>query len=113
MHKIQNIIPGWIGFALLILLPALSNAQTKPAQYSYKSEMQEFERAIRKNFYDSATGFYKETVVVEENKNAYSYLWPLCGLIQAYNEIEKLEGRKGLTNGPLISIQHSFALRTV
>lgn len=60
--------------------------------------MKDLQRAIEKAFYDPAAGFYKETVVVEEGKNPYSYLWPLCGMIQAANEIEKASGEKGLVD---------------
>lgn len=62
----------------------------------YQKELTQLQQAVEKNFYDPASGFYKESVVVERDKNAYSYLWPLCGMIQANNEIDKLTGGNAL-----------------
>jgi hypothetical protein len=52
--------------------------------------MLRLQQAIEVNFYDPSAGFYRKPVVIEKGKNPYSYLWPLCGLIQADNEIEKV-----------------------
>lgn len=73
----------------------------------YNKELQSLQTAIDKNFYDKASGYY--FVVVDpaqrENKNGYlreySYLWSLCALYQAANEIEKLDPKAKLM-GPLV-----------
>lgn len=62
----------------------------------YKDRMRQLQKAIEKNFYDAASGYYKETADVEPGKNPYAYLWPLCGMMQAANEIEKADAQKGL-----------------
>ncbi|MEJ7829933.1 MAG: glycoside hydrolase family 76 protein [Segetibacter sp.] len=56
-------------------------------------------------------GFYKETPVVEKGKNPYSYLWPLCGLIQADNEIEKVSKKPGLVLKTLNIIEQYYDTR--
>lgn len=73
----------------------------------YNKELQSLQTAIDRNFYDKASGYY--FVVVDpaqrENKNGYlreySYLWSLCALYQAANEIEKLDPKAKLM-GPLV-----------
>ncbi len=68
-----------------------------PAQRdAYLKQLKDLESAVQNNFYDIASGFYKESVVVEAGKNAWSYLWPLCGLIQAGNEIKKVDPKDSL-----------------
>ncbi|MES1250081.1 MAG: glycoside hydrolase family 76 protein, partial [Chitinophaga rupis] len=53
----------------------------------YRKDFISLYRAVQRQFYDSASGFYKD---FEEPapKNGYSYCWPLCGLLQAFNEAE-------------------------
>jgi len=84
---------------LLVCNSVLAQTTDRSDNFQYQRELDEFQQAIENNFYDPAAGFYKETVVVEKDKNAFSYLWPLCGLIQANNEIETLSGIAVLVNG--------------
>ena len=99
-------------FALLlfVLLNAnFLNAQKKTnsnARY-YKQEMNALRTAIQKNFYDAAGGFYKEEVTREKDKNLYSYLWPVCALYQADNEIEKAEPGTHLLE-PMLTIVRAY-----
>lgn len=58
-------------------------------QRNYSSDMQQFYASIKRNFYLN-TGYYKETVQPEKDSRAVSYLWPLCALMQADNEVEKV-----------------------
>jgi len=86
----------------LLFLAIFSNClvaqkKTKPGAHYYNKELKSFQSAIEKNFYDKASGYY--LIVVDpaqrETKNGYlreyTYLWALCALYQAANEIEKLE----------------------
>lgn len=73
----------------------------------YKKEMTALQAAIQKNFYDSAAGFYKETVKPEKGQNAYSYLWGICAMYQAVNEIEKVESGTRLLQ-PVLSIIRDY-----
>lgn len=80
---------------------------TSHSDNHYQNELIRLQQAIEKNFYDASAGFYKERVVVEKDKNAYSYLWPLCGMIQANNEIDKLTGSRKLFRNTL-NIIHEY-----
>lgn len=95
---------------LILFLAGFSNlgfAQQVKNDGRYHKEMQSLQTAIDKNFYDEASGYY--FVVVDpaqrENKNGYlreySYLWSLCALYQAANEIEKLDPKAKLME-PLV-----------
>lgn len=65
--------------------------------------MQSLHAAIQKNFYDAASGYYKLDAGVVQQKDPYTYLWSLCALFQAANEMEKLEpGTKSLQ--PVLTI---------
>src|SRR2546430_129527 len=57
------------------------------APRDYRRDFISLYRAVQRQFYDSASGFFRD---FEEPapKNGYSYCWPLCGLLQAYNEAE-------------------------
>lgn len=57
----------------------------------YKKEMQSLYTAIQRNYYDTAAGFYREAVPLKNGQNMYSYLWPVCALFQAANEMEKIQ----------------------
>ena len=74
----------------------------------YKKQMILLQGAIETNFYVPSAGFYKETIITEKNKNAYSYLWPLCGMIQANNEIEKVNKSEDLVQKTLNIIQYYY-----
>ena len=54
----------------------------------YHQQLAKLHQAIETAFYLPGENYYKETAELQPGKNAYSYLWPLCGLIQAANEIE-------------------------
>ena len=79
----------------------------------YKKEMQSLQAAIRKNFYDKASGYY--TVVVDSSKREkkdgylreYTYIWSLCAMYQAANEMEKLDPKARLMD-PLLKIMNDY-----
>ena len=81
---------------------------------TYKKELQSLYTAIDKNFYDKASGYY--FVVVDsaqrETKNGYlrqyTYLWSLCALYQAANEIEKLDSKVNLMTPLVKNINHYY-----
>ncbi len=95
----------------LHLLSAQKSAQT--GNGFYKQEMQSLQAAIQKNFYDKASGYY--VVVVDsakrERKNGYlreyTYLWSLCALYQASNEMEKLNPNIKLME-PILKIMNDY-----
>jgi uncharacterized protein YyaL (SSP411 family) len=69
----------------------LSNEMIAQApQEIYKQRIDTLNENVYKYFYDSANGLYYETNHVQPGEKKHSYLWPLCALIQAANEEEKL-----------------------
>ena len=92
-------------------LSAQNIAQNKDGLY--KNEMRSLQAAIQKNFYDKASGYYR--VVVDsskrEKKNGYlreyTYIWSLCAMYQAANEMEKLDPNAGLM-APLLKIMNDY-----
>lgn len=61
-----------------------------PEASEYQKRVNKIHENIYKYFYDSNAKLYYETNVPAANDNPHSYLWPLCGLIQAANEKEAL-----------------------
>ncbi|MCW3093004.1 MAG: hypothetical protein JWP81_4073 [Ferruginibacter sp.] len=71
---------------LLCLLPFTSYSQKR----DYRSEMNALQHTIREHFFISSTGYYKETATTDKDSRPVSYLWPLCAVFEANNEMEKL-----------------------
>lgn len=103
--------------AILIILfstafSTLLSAQKKSDGF-YDKELKSFYGALQKNFYDQASGYY--LVVVDpaqrETKNGYlreyTYLWSLCALYQAANEMEKLDPKANLM-APLLKNMEAY-----
>lgn len=74
----------------------------------YRNEMDSLRNSIQTNFFDSANGYYKEhDIAPVKGQHAYSYLWPLCGMLQAANEIEKVTGQRNVLQ-PIRQIIKSY-----
>ncbi|MFT3935781.1 MAG: glycoside hydrolase family 76 protein [Chitinophagaceae bacterium] len=79
----------------LILLAALCITVLSSAQPAdYKARIDVLYKNIQQHLKDSATGLYLETTNIAKNENPHSWLWPLCALVQAANEMEVLEPNK-------------------
>jgi len=80
----------------------------------YKKAMKTQQVAIQKNFYDNASGYYFVELEPSkrETKNGYfrnyTYLWSLCALFQASNEIEKIEPASKLMIPMLANINYYY-----
>lgn len=75
---------------LLFLSGGLAYAQ-KP---DYKSRVQKIYNNINQKFASDKPWLFIETTDTSHNEKPYSYLWPVCALIQAANEMEVLEPGK-------------------
>jgi uncharacterized protein YyaL (SSP411 family) len=75
-------------FFLLIAcsLSGITTAQTP----DYKSRVTLLYNGINSKLKDNKAGLYFETTDMAKNENLHSWLWPLCALIQATNEMEVL-----------------------
>jgi hypothetical protein len=96
-------------FILVVSVSLISSAvRAQPAvKKNYNDHMLALQNSIELNFYEASAGFYKETAHVESGKNPYSYLWPLCGMLQANVEIEKVTKQKGLAD-KMLKIIHEY-----
>ncbi|PUZ29935.1 Glycosyl hydrolase family 76 [Chitinophaga costaii] len=66
-------------------------AQQQTPVSPYLEAFLSLKTAVDQRFSDSTTGMYHDNPEKGEKAKPYSYLWPLCGLLQAYNEQEKLQ----------------------
>ncbi len=57
----------------------------------YQQRISLIEKNINSHFYDPKTGLYIETTDTAKNEHPHSFLWPLCALIQAANEVDALD----------------------
>ncbi|MDO3643923.1 glycoside hydrolase family 76 protein [Mucilaginibacter sp. L3T2-6] len=57
----------------------------------YKTRINYLYAGINNKLSDKKTGLYYETTDSTKNENLHSWLWPLCALIQATNEMEALQ----------------------
>jgi rhamnogalacturonyl hydrolase YesR len=77
----------------------------------YKKEMTSLHTAIENNFHDSISGYYfvdldpakRETKF--GHRREYSWLWALCAMFEATNEIEKIDKNADLVDGIFKSMQ--------
>jgi hypothetical protein len=106
-------------FCLVVLLLTglsdLSDARQKPKIPAgiYKKEMLSLQAAIQKHFYDRAAGYYR--LVTDSAKREkkgdylreYTYIWSLCALYQAANEMEKFDPESKLMK-PLLRIMKDY-----
>lgn len=65
-------------------------ASAQPGSKVYKERVKIIHDNIKKYFTDDKQGLYYESTGLQK-ENPHSWLWPLCGLIQATNEMEVLD----------------------
>lgn len=93
-----------------ILMKTKTNTQTD----FYKSEMQSLHNSIENNFHDSSSGYYfvdldpskRETKF--GHRREYSWLWALCTMFEASNEVEKVDKSADLVDDIYKNIQHYY-----
>lgn len=100
-------------FAAVVVLSSFALVKTNENKKSsfYKTEMEKLNAAIESNFHDSASGYYfvdldpakRETKF--GHKREYSWLWALCAMFEASNEIEKVDKKANLVDGIFNSMQ--------
>lgn len=88
----------------------MTNDNNSKSDY-YKTQMQQLHTAIESNFHDSVSGYYfvdldpakRETKF--GHRREYSWLWALCAMFEATNEVEKIDKKADLVDGILNSMQ--------
>ena len=83
MRKCSNIL---VFQTLLICFCLVGFAQQK----DYRLELLNLSKSIDSHFYMDSSGFFKETSIVEKGSRPVSFLWPLCAMFEAYNEMGKV-----------------------
>jgi len=78
------------GILMAMFITLNLQAQTIP----YRERIKMLDRNIGLYLKDKKTGLYFETTDSVGKENKYSWLWPLCALIQAANEQETLDPGK-------------------
>ena len=99
-------------FCLLCCLPACFTvcAQQTTAHKNYRQSVLQLNNAIRQHCLDTSTGLYKE--IMPEKGKPNTYLWPLCGLLHAANEMEKAGMQQLAMNSVLTAIQAYYDAST-
>lgn len=78
-------------FLTLILMCIQLNASAQHTNQDYANRIRIIQQNIQQYFYDSTRQYFNEFYPADTgNKKKFSYLWPLCGLLQAANEVEKV-----------------------
>jgi uncharacterized protein YyaL (SSP411 family) len=75
----------------------------------YKGRIDTLNKNIYHYFYDSASSLYYETNHIQPTEKKHSYLWPLCALIQAANEEEKLYPGKDFMSPVMKAIDQYYS----
>jgi uncharacterized protein YyaL (SSP411 family) len=100
---------------ILVFLFQFLSACTGNAQQQKKQQYQKYTVLIAKNintfFYDSTALLYKEAKEPGKEDKAYSYLWPLCALIQAANEMEALNPGKEYLPVVLKAVEQYYSIK--
>ncbi|SDX22122.1 Glycosyl hydrolase family 76 [Hydrobacter penzbergensis] len=92
MRNNQTIILKTISiFGMLIVLLGLTSVHAQHPSAIYLQRAGVVHDHIYKEFYDSSKQLFKEKTVLRKDERPYSYLWPLCALVQAANEMEVLD----------------------
>ena len=75
----------------LVLFFFVSNCLfSQSSKTNYQQRINIIQNNINSRFYDAKTGLYIETTDSSKNEHPHSFLWPLCALIQAANEVDFL-----------------------
>ncbi|MCC9602598.1 glycoside hydrolase family 76 protein [Stieleria sp. JC731] len=91
-------------------VPAFAQDSDSNKNEFYKQEMKSLQAAIQKHFVDQTSGNY--LLVVDPNKRErkdgylreYTYIWSLCAMFQAVNEIEKVDPKSKLVDAMIESM---------
>lgn len=78
----------------LILILAAFNCFAQTTKQEYLKRIDIIEQNIDKYFVAGDRGLYLENI--GKHEKPYSYLWPLCALIQAKNETESIKKNNGM-----------------
>lgn len=107
MNK-KKLIILLLGVCLASVATAQQKYRINSADKSFKSNAEEIYKRIEPYFTDQKTGLYFETTDTVHRENIHSWLWPLCALIQAANEMERLHPGKKYMNPVVKAIDQYY-----
>ncbi|HXS55602.1 MAG TPA: glycoside hydrolase family 76 protein [Hanamia sp.] len=84
------------------------SVKAQPKAGVYQARIGIINKNIEQRFFDSSKRLFYEAVPVESNEKAFSYLWPLCALIQAANEAEVLSPSEDYMTSALNAIDQYY-----
>ena len=88
LHRNSAIVKTGYRLFLILIYATQSTAQQAPG---YKDQIGIVYKNIRQYFYDSSKNLFIEKTALKKDEKPYSYLWPVCALIQAANEMEAIQ----------------------
>lgn len=99
----QNLFKSILFFSFLLLNGLDLNAQVSTSEYVKRTEI--IKKNINQYFLKKDKSLYLETI--DKHEKPFSYLWPLCALIQAANETEAI-GDKGAMKPVIAAIDQYY-----
>lgn len=91
---------------ILVIFLIFSTSVTAQ-RIDYNSRLDLINENITSQFYLPQDGLYKETSA-EKNERKHSYLWPLCALMQAHNELEAVRPGSDYLSPVMNAIQQYY-----
>lgn len=79
---------------IIFLLILVQNICFVHGQQTYEERISTIHNNIYRFFYDTSAKLFRETNRARANEKPHSFLWPVCALIQAANEMEQLQPGK-------------------
>ncbi len=96
-------------FALCFAIVISSVVKSQQLALMYQSRIDTLNKNIYQHFYDSSNALFYETNKIAPNEKAHSYLWPLCALIQAANEMDVIMPGKDYITPVLTAINQYYS----
>jgi DUF1680 family protein len=94
-------------FLILFIAVVLSGEGYAQSVPDYKARMGQIMWNIQKSFYEPSTGLFVETN--GKNEKPHSYLWPLCALLQAADEVETVLPGKQYMKPVLLAVEQYYS----
>ena len=103
-RSINNIFRGVIIFSLVTGNSISVIAQQEP---SFERQVAIVNDNIYSHFYDSSKKLFIEKTVLKADEKPYAYLWPVCALVQAANEMEAKDPAKKYME-PVVNVINKY-----
>lgn len=92
--------------AVLFLFFSSCSLFAQTTKHEYEQRIHTIGKNIYSRFYDAKTGLFIETTDSSKNEHPHSYLWPLCALIQAANEVDAVNEKN--TMSPVVKAINQY-----